>query len=292
MFDLHCHSYYSDGLLSPKDLVQRAVNANIHYLALTDHDSIEGCRILQEAAVDWPVQIISGIELSVCWKKYDIHILGLGVDVSNAGLLALIDQQNEQRIARAIAIGDALGRCGLNHAYQEACELAGHKRIGRAHYAQLLIKKGFVKEPRSAFTQYLGRGKVAYVPSNWINLSGAVTAIVEASGQAVIAHPVKYGLTNTKLQELIKAFKLAGGVGMEVVSGDMMDKDIQAMAKLCHKFELLASSGSDFHGDGMSRVALGRQKALPNSCKPIWHTWDVSHYNEGSRDGSDFCVTS
>lgn len=273
MIDLHCHSHYSDGLLSPHDLIERAVKANISLLALTDHDSMEGLPALRTAASGLPIHIIPGIELSVTWKKYDLHILGLNVDDTHPLLLDVIRQQNEARIARAEAIGAALLRCGIQHAYEKACELAGHSRIGRAHYAQLLLKEGMVQEQQKAFTQYLGRGKLAYVPSNWISLHDAVEVICAAGGQAVIAHPLKYKLTQMKLQELISCFKQAGGVGMEVVSGEILERDIQILAKLCNKFDLLASSGSDFHGEGMSRVGLGRQKALPLSCIPIWRDW-------------------
>lgn len=272
MIDLHCHSIYSDGLLSPTALLERAQQNGLTMLALTDHDTVAGVVELQKIN-DTSVQIIPGIELSVQWKKYDVHILGLNVDVNSLELQAVIVEQQERRVIRAQAIGEALQRCGLKDAYEKACELAGHTQIGRAHFAQLLLREGYVRDIKGAFTTYLGKNKIAYVPVTWINLSAAVQIIQAAKGQAVIAHPLKYKLTRTKLQEFITAFQDAGGAGIEVVSGDISYEDIEALSKLCTKFSLLASSGSDYHGDGYSRVGLGRQKALPEACIPIWTGW-------------------
>ena len=96
-----------------------------------------------------------------------------------------------------------------------------------------------------------------------------------AQGQAVIAHPLKYGLTRTKLHELIGEFKEAGGCGIEVVSGEMTVTEINQAAGMALRFNLLASSGSDFHGDNVSRTNLGRQSQLPSICTPIWHNWTI-----------------
>lgn len=273
MIDLHCHSNYSDGLWSPALLLERALRAGVSLLALTDHDTTMGIPELQQAAKNRAIRIIPGIELSVQWKKYDIHVLGFNINIQDPGLQDVIALQEQRRIARAQAIGDALERLGLKDAYAKTCALAGHTRIGRAHFAQILLQEGMVKEPKAAFKVYLGRGKVAYVPSSWINLSTAVDAINGAGGQAVIAHPLKYGLTRLKLHELIHEFQTAGGIGIEVVSGDIMSDDIEKMANVCAKYDLLASSGSDYHGEGMSRIGLGRQKALPSHCTPIWSSW-------------------
>lgn len=273
MIDLHSHSTYSDGLLSPALLLERAKQGGLTMLALTDHDTVAGVIDLLNMKEDPAIRIIPGIELSVQWKKYDVHILGLNINVHAPELQAVILEQQERRIIRAQAIGVALQKCGIADAYAKACAIAGHTKVGRAHYAQLLLKEGYVRDMKSAFKTYLGKGKVAYVPVTWINLPTAVSVIRAAGGHAVIAHPLKYKLTRTKLHEFIQAFQEFGGTGIEVVSGDMMAADIETMAKICKKFSLLASSGSDYHGEGLSRTPLGRQKPLPNDCIPIWNSW-------------------
>lgn len=276
MIDLHCHSTHSDGLLSPALLLERAKQNGITHLALTDHDTVAGVMALQQMAQDPAIQIIPGIELSVQWKKYDVHILGLNINVHAPALQAAISEQLERRVLRAQAIGKALEGCGIADAYAKTCELAGHPKVGRAHFAQLLIKAGYVRDMKAAFKTYLAKGKVAYVPVTWINLKTAVEVIQAAGGHAVIAHPLKYKLTRTKLHELLQEFKDLGGAGIEVISGDSMAEDIDKLAKLCKKFLLLASTGSDYHGEGLSRVALGRQKMLPNDCVPIWSAWEAT----------------
>lgn len=274
MIDLHCHSHFSDGTLSPTALLAKALEANIRILALTDHDTTAGLAELHAMAKGHAISIVNGIEFSTRWKKYDIHVLGLQVDPEHLGLQALIEQQNTNRVARAVQIGDRLAELGIADTFAKSCVIAGHERVGRPHFAQALINEGVVPDMRSAFKRYLGRGKKGYVPTPWLDLETATCGIKAAGGQAVLAHPLKYALTNLKLNELIRAFKMAGGDGLEVISGEMTSLQIQCMADFCARYALLASSGSDYHGDNMSRIALGRQARLPVNCTPIWHQWD------------------
>jgi predicted metal-dependent phosphoesterase TrpH len=272
MIDLHCHSTFSDGALSPKELIQRAEQQKLKCLSLTDHDTIAGYPELQEISTS--IKIIKGIELSVRWKKHELHILGYQI-THTADLLSLIQRQNQSRIERAQQISIALGLIGVSDAYLKACKLAGHHRVGRPHFAQLLVNEGKARDLQTAFKWFLGRGKSAYVPTPWISMQEAVESLVMSGGRAVIAHPLKYGLTRTKLHELIKEFKEAGGIGLEVVSGEMMVNEINEMAATCLRFQLLASSGSDYHSDKVSRVKLGNQKPLPLNCMPIWYDWNI-----------------
>lgn len=276
MIDLHCHSHFSDGAFSPEVLLNKAQQAGLKALALTDHDTIAGLKSLQHAAHDGNLSIINGIEFSTRWKKHDIHILGLCIEPDNEVLVDLIARQSQSRLIRALQIGDCLSAVGVNNAYQKASDIAGHDRIARPHFAQVLINEGFVPDMQTAFKRYLARGRGAYVPTNWISIAQAVAGIVAAGGQAVIAHPLKYNLTNTKLQALITEFKEAGGVALEVVSGEMTPIQINTVAGLCLRFNLLASSGSDYHNN-LSRIGLGRQLKLPVNCTPIWSQWNLSN---------------
>ncbi|CAM2895770.1 TrpH protein [Legionella steigerwaltii] len=274
MIDLHCHSNFSDGILSPKELIQRAQSQKIRCLSLTDHDTIAGYSALLDAASATSIKIINGIELSVRWKKHELHILGYQIN-HTANFLELIKRQNQSRVDRAQQIGSALELLGISDAYLKARDLAGHDRVGRPHFAQLLVNEGMVKDLATAFKRFLGRGKSAYVPTPWIGVQEAVQSIIAAGGQAVIAHPLKYGLTRSKLHELINEFKEAGGVGIEVVSGEMTVTEVNEMAAICLRFDLLASSGSDYHSDISSRINLGSQKQLPVNCRPIWYEWNI-----------------
>ena len=275
MIDLHCHSNFSDGTLTPEDLLLKAVESGIALLALTDHDTVEGVRVLQAAKNSHPVTIISGIELSVRWKKYDIHVLGLNIDIENEALTGLITRQNASRLIRSREMSERMAQLGISDAFEKACRIAGHERVARPHFAKVFMDEGMAPDMATAFRRFLGRGKPAYVPTPWISITEAVEGITEAGGQAVIAHPLKYGLTRTRLHELIVAFRFAGGVALEVVSGEMTSTQIQEMSGLCTRFNLMASSGSDYHGDHLSRISLGRQRQLPLNCTPLWHQWTI-----------------
>lgn len=275
MIDLHCHSHFSDGEHSPEALLKRALHLNVRLLALTDHDTTAGLPSLHQAACDADIRIINGIELSALWKKYDVHILGLNVNQDAPCLIELIAKQRERRMIRARQIAERLINCGVLDAYQKASHIAGHERLGRPHFAQVLINEGLASDMKTAFKRFLGRGRAAYVATVWPSLEETVCSIRDAGGDAVIAHPLKYGLTRLKLHELINAFKGVGGVGMEVVSGDMTAMQANELAGLCGRYDLLASTGSDYHGDTLSRVALGQQRPLPANCTPIWHKWNL-----------------
>lgn len=274
MIDLHCHSNCSDGSSNPGELVQKALAQGLRILSLTDHDTMAGYQELTQAAKNTTVQIIPGIEFSVRWRKYDIHILGYQIQ-DGPELQDLIAKQNESRIERAKHIASLLDTLGLKDAYEKACQLAGHQRVGRPHFAKLLVDEGMVKDMQAAFSKYLAKGKPAFAPTPWISIEEAVQGINQAQGQAVIAHPHKYGLTRSKLHELIREFKDAGGVGIEVVSGNMTVTQINELAATCLRFDLLASSGSDYHSDSASFIGLGRQRQLPEMCTPIWHNWTI-----------------
>lgn len=275
MIDLHTHSTYSDGLCTPEELCQQAVNAGVKILALTDHDTIAGLEPLHCAARNLDITIINGIELSARWKKLDIHVLGLNINPEDKSLISLIAQQKESRIQRAQGISERLSELGIHDTYQKACELAGRDSVGRPHFAQILVAEGHVKDLQAAFKRFLGRGRHAYVPTAWADIEIAADSIRKAGGSAVIAHPQKYNLTRTKLHELIKTFKIAGGIGIEVVSGEVTQAQIQELSGLCARFELLASTGSDYHGQPLSRIGLGRQQQLPLNCTPVWHQWNI-----------------
>lgn len=274
MIDLHCHSYFSDGALSPTELIEKAQQQQIHCLSLTDHDTVAGYPELLQAAASTSIKIINGIELSTRWKKHDFHILGYQIKHTDE-LQALIQCQVDSRVERAKQIGAALALIGVTDAYTKACALAGHERAARPHFAKVLVNEGKARDMQAAFKQYLVRGRSAYIPTPWISVQDAVEGIVASGGQAVIAHPLKYGLTRSKLHELINEFKEAGGVGIEVVSGEMTVTEIKEMAATSMRFNLLASSGSDFHSDTMSRTNLGRQRQLPENCEPIWQQWNI-----------------
>ncbi len=251
------------------------MNSGVRMLALTDHDTVAGLRDFKIAAASENIHVINGVELSARWKKHDIHILGLAIDPENEALKRLLFTQRQNRQIRALKISQLLASCGIESALEKARSIAKQGEIGRPHFAEVLVREGYAADFQGAFTKFLGRGRKAYVDTQWAGLNDAVAGIIAAGGQAVIAHPLKYNLTRTKLLELIAAFKDAGGIGLEVVSGDTSELQINDLCMLCEKLNLLASTGSDYHGDSFSRISLGQQPKLPLNCIPIWHQWTL-----------------
>ena len=156
----------------------------------------------------------------------------------------------------------------------EAEALANGGQVGRPHFAQHMVNIGAVKNINQAFKRYLGAGKVGDVKQQWPQFSEVTQWVVEAGGVAVIAHPLKYQLTRTKLLELCADFQAAGGTGLEVISGGgQTAAQTRAMTEVCLKTGLQGSLGSDFHAPDMPWQALGSCGPLPPEITPIWSSW-------------------
>jgi len=269
-FDLHCHSHFSDGILSPEALVARAKEQEVDVLALTDHDTIAGLFLAQKAAEECGIRLINGIEFSGQWGKVGVHILGLCFRLDSPQLNAAIEAQNAARSNRAEQIATRLAKAGIADALAGAQDLAGDAVVGRPHFAQYLVNVGAVNNINAAFKKYLGTGKPADVKYQWPAMDTVVGWIHAAGGIAVLAHPCKYDLTRTKMCALIKDFALAGGDALEVVSGIQAHPVTMDLAKIAAANQLAASCGSDFHYPGQSWQELGRFPSLPEICSPVW----------------------
>jgi predicted metal-dependent phosphoesterase TrpH len=270
--DLHSHSRSSDGELELDDLVLAAVTAGVEVLAITDHDLAHSSSRLS-CLSDKNITLISGIEFSSRWGKYGIHIVGLNIDAGSGDLTDAISSQKCLREERGIRIGEKLRVLGLENALEGARQLAGEGYFGRPHFAEYMVQCGFVKDRKKAFQKYLGAGKIADTEELWPDMTATVACIKAAGGVAVLAHPLKYKLSRTKLFALCTDFKSAGGDALEVVSGVQPENATALLSAICQEGGFLASCGSDFHQPGQSWAALGRFPALPSKCIPVWDSW-------------------
>jgi hypothetical protein len=272
--DLHSHTNYSDGHLSPKELIDRAHNMQVDVLAITDHDTVDG---IQEA-MDYQskqkrsMQILSGVEISTSWHNFDIHILGLNVDHKNTQFLSRLGQQSEERDRRAQQMSDKLEKLGIENVFEQAKVLAGKGQITRAHFARVLVERRVVKDFGAVFKKYLGKGKKAHVKPQWIEIEEAITWIQDAGGKAVLAHPGHYDMTSKWLKRLVEEFSNAGGNGMEVIHSHLTPERKKLLADMATEHDLQASSGSDFHYPNRW-TELGKNLTLPTQLVPIWHDW-------------------
>jgi len=276
LIDLHSHTKASDGQLTPSELVQRAENRQVHFLAITDHDTIDG---LAEAAQyiqdnNLKLQLINGIEVTTNWLNHEIHVVGVNIDPTHSALTELIERQKEKREERAIEMGRRLAKANIPDVYEGAKALAGEGAITRAHFARYMVDIGVAPTFPKIFDKYLSRGNTGYVPHDWVDLSDAIEVIQAAGGQAVLAHPDHYKLSNKWLRKLFVNFKDAGGDAMEVAMGQQSPQMRLQLGMWSKEYDLLASQGSDFHFVGRWRD-LGKSLFLPDTCLPIWHDWAV-----------------
>ena len=272
-YDLHTHSTASDGSLSPSALVMRAQQRGITHLALTDHDGTEGISEAMESARGQNISLIPGVEISVSWQNATVHIVGLQIDTTNSHLQQGLADLRDYRRERARSIASKLEKAGIPGAYEGASQYASETMLGRVHFARFLVDKGYAKDIKDVFKRFLVRNKPGYVAGEWASLCDALSWIHTAGGQAVIAHPARYKMTNTKRRKLLAEFKSLGGVGLEVSSGNQHPEEVKAMARLAAEFELLASCGSDFHSPDNGWNDLGQMTELPVSVTPIWQHW-------------------
>ena len=273
-YDLHSHSYHSDGTLSPAELVQRAQEKGVNVLALTDHDVTDGLSEAEDVAQKLGLRLIPGVEISSTWEGRTLHILGLNIDATNSVLQQGLAELRAARDSRAWLIDERLQRKGIVGAHAGASALARGAILSRTHFARYLVSAGHAKDTSQAFKKFLSRGTAGAVPSPWAALVDVIGWIRAAGGQAVLAHPARYQLGSTNLRRLLTEFRSVGGTGLEVVTGSQTLQECQRSTALAQEFELLASCGSDYHGPDKPWVELGRLAPLPAACQPLWQVWE------------------
>lgn len=274
-YDLHCHSHYSDGALSPAELVQRAVAFGVTHLALTDHDSIAGLDVCRAAiaAQHLPLELINGVEITCSWQGFEIHLVALNFDASHPELLSLLAQQQQRRNERYQKMVAKLHKAGIAIAPPMAQSMT---MPTRKHLADALLKEGWVSSFDNAFRRYLGKGQQAYVATEWASLAEAAACVNAAGGVCVIAHPHAYQMSNKWLRRLLEHAKAVDIAGVEVAIGVQAPGQREALATFAEEIGLYASAGSDFHYPGRWRE-LGKNLCLPERCVPIWQLWSQAN---------------
>lgn len=269
--DLHCHSYISDGTLSPEALASRALANGVELWALTDHDEVGGQHRARDAAASLGLPWVSGVEISVTFAGVTVHVVGLGFDVDNPALVAGLGATRGGREARAREMAQGLAQVGIANAFDGALKYVSNPElISRTHFARHLVESGVCADTHAVFRKYLVEGRPGYVPHRWASLGDAVRWITQAGGVAVIAHPGRYRLTVNEEYALFSEFKTHGGQGVEVVTGSHHSIDYVRYAATAQEFGLLASRGSDFHAPGESRADLGTLPRLAAQLSPVW----------------------
>src|SRR5215207_281430 len=218
--DLHCHSNVSDGTLEPEAVAARAKANGVELWALTDHDEVSGQHRALSTAMALGLPCLTGVEISVSFAGVTVHILGLGVDVDDARLVAGLAATRGGREARAHEMAAELAKVGIAGTFEGALRFVGNPDlISRTHFARHLVESGVCTDTQEVFRRFLIEGKPGFVPHRWATLRDAVTWICDAGGVAVVAHPARYKFTPNEEYALFTEFKALGGRGVEVVTG-------------------------------------------------------------------------
>jgi predicted metal-dependent phosphoesterase TrpH len=250
--DLHTHSTRSDGVLEPAVLLGAAATAGVTVFSLTDHDTLGGCRdVVSSGAVPEGLELIPGVEINAVVDRQDLweselHILGFGMDLDDEAFEDILRAQRARRRERFERTVVLLRELGLAVDEQLAqLDLRSDDALGRPTIARALVAAGHAASVDDAFQRIVGRGCPAYVPRSGLGPVGAIEAIRAAGGLPSLAH-FREGVTR---QELVQELVDAGLAGLEVYYRSFDRPTTEAMAQLAASMGLLATGGSDYHGD-------------------------------------------
>lgn len=273
--DFHCHSDRSDGVLPPAELYQAMTDSGLEIVALSDHDTLAGYRLLRAAleAGELPsngprlipaVEINSIadrtlIEMGVELEEGELHILGYGVDADDEAFEAALAGQRNARMSRLLLIIDALRNLGVPIDDDIAPALASEEAVGRPHIARAMVAAGHVENVQEAFDKWIDRSGPAYVPRQGMRTRDAIDAITNAGGICVLAHypaaPEQPNLTRLLLDWGVR--------GLEVYYRRYLPETVTKMVALAGTLGVLATGGSDYHGDGMTYAEAMRTTYVP-----------------------------
>ena len=254
--DLHLHTTYSDGRLTPTQLVRLCAKHGLKVISIADHDSIEGISEALDAARSYPrLTVIPGIELSTDASSLEIHMLGYFVDHQDTGFRLILQRFKEQRESRGRKMVEKLMELGVRISWERVEKLAGGGTVGRPHIALAMVETGYIECHREAFDRYIGRDGAAYVGRVKLTPVEAVGILIDNGALPVIAHPT-YSIAKSdeesraSLKETLQELKATGLVGMEVYYGDCSPEQVSHLGGLADELGLIPCGGSDYHGFG------------------------------------------
>ena len=267
--DLHLHSHHSDGILSPRDLVDVLASHSIEFCALTDHDTVAGLDEFSHAATQAGITTIPGIELSTDWRGKTLHVLAFGFDPSAPVMAEAINNRLSIRRQRAELIASRLDRAGQPGS-EALRQFSQHVAPTRTHFAHALVALGAASSVDAAFKRWLSQGQPGYVKTEWPPLHETLRTITLCGGTPVLAHPLRYRLSAGQRRTLLADFKGQGGIAIEVVTGGAAVHQIESATGLALRAGLEASQGSDCHDPSLAWQRPGRLAKLPTALVPVW----------------------
>ncbi len=256
LIDLHTHSTCSDGSMSPRELVRHAANKGLAAIALSDHDSVSGVKDAMDEGKKVGVEVVPAIELSV-QSETETHILGYYIDIDHPLLKEALDSVMDARNRRTLNTCQKLNDLGFNVTMEEAYSIAPSGLIGRAHFARIMMEKGYISSVKEGFDKWLGVGKPAYDGSQALTARQAVELIKNIGGYSYVAHPHLIRISDDELRVFLTDLKKHGLCGIEGYYNDYtpeMQEKFQSMAK---ELGLKISGGTDFHAKMKPHIEIG-----------------------------------
>ncbi len=254
--DLHTHSIYSDGSMTPEELVAHAAEKGLCAIALTDHDTLRGIPFAVAAGKKHGVEIVPGVEISTeCHVQ--VHILGFFVDTSNEPLLTAFDAMQRERRENHKAYMTKLNEMGFAMTEEEVRAVAPIGGVGRAHYAKVMMNKGYVESVAEAFRLHLGVGCPCYIKRNVMRPEEAIALIHGAGGLAFFAHPHQTKLSDDGVFELMTTLKEAGLDGIEGYYSEYTSEMGEKFRGMAQKLDLMLCGGSDYHAQMKPHIEIG-----------------------------------
>ena len=259
MIDLHAHTTYSDGTLTPRALVELAAQIGLNAVAITDHDSVDGVDEALQAGDELGVEVLPGVEINLEHSQLTVDLLGyFPGEPPGAEMRRTLTELRHYRDVRNAQILDRLRELGYPIESEELAEIAGSGAAGRPHIGEAMRRRGYVSSITEAFERFLRRGAPAFVDRRRLSLAAAVRLIRGADGVAVIAHPGIIRTDEAGLARLVGEARRCGVGGLECFYPEHDEHMIALCLTLAAVNGLVPTGGSDFHGETKPDVRLGR----------------------------------
>ena len=273
MVDLHLHTTASDGRLSPTELIRLVASKGVKVVSVSDHDTTEGLAEVRRAIEEFPdMRLIPGIELSTDIPGDELHMLGYFMQYDDPEFQQALRRFRSGRLERAQMMVQKLAELGLEVEWERVQAIAGDGSVGRPHIALALVERGYFKEPKEPFYEFLGRNGLAYVEREKMTPAQGVELLARVGGVPVLAHPA--GLPD--LDQKVEDLKAAGLKGMEVHYAMYSPETVDYLLGVARNHGLIPCGGSDYHGLGNTG------EILPGLLGPPMET--VERLEEAHRD--------
>lgn len=248
LIDLHIHSTYSDGDLTPAQLYDLAERENIKVVSLTDHDTIDGLEIAAEIFKGKHITFIPGIEMNAKVSKGQMHILGYFVDYNSKELISKLNWLVEGRRKRNAEFIKTFNNLGFDITYEDLLHITNNPVIGKPHFAKVMVMKGYASTTAEVFDNYFNKLPFTQIMEYHYTPREVIEIILQAKGIPVLAHPQSLKLDNFELEAKIAELKSLGLAGIECYHSNQTKEQMEFFKILADKYHLLITKGSDYHG--------------------------------------------